>query len=252
MDIEKYIDDYVSWLRSEITFSKIGEYYEVTTPFLNSCNDYMQLYVKQEDNSIYFTDDGYTINGLEMTGITFTGNRKKQLEGILRQYGVVLDGKELTLKANAREFAQRKHSFIQCMMRVDDMYMLSRGKVTSYFLDDIQTFLDSKQIYCTENVQFPGVSGFNHNYDFLMQRSATKPERLCTAINNPSKSTIGNAIFAWDDTKPSRKKDSKLIVLLNDSSNVPDSIITACANYDIAMIKWSEREKASNIDLLSA
>lgn len=252
MDIEKYIDDYISWLRSEITFSKIGEYYEVTTPFLNSCNDYMQLYVKQEDNTIYFTDDGYTISGLEMTGVTFTGKRKKQLESILRQYGVALDGKELTMKAKPNQFAQKKHSFIQCMIRVDDMYMLSRSKVSSYFIDDIQTFFDSNQIYYTDNVQFNGVSGFNHNYDFLMQRSATKPERLCTAINNPSKSTIGNAIFAWDDTKPSRRNDSKLIVLLNDSSNISDSIITACNNYDISMIKWSEREKKENIELLSA
>ena len=33
MDIQHYIDEYISWLKSEITFSKVGDYYEINTPF---------------------------------------------------------------------------------------------------------------------------------------------------------------------------------------------------------------------------
>ena len=69
MDIQKLINDYTDWLKSEITFEKIGEYYEITTPYLDSANDYLQLYVKQEDNQILFTDDSMTINNLKMHGI---------------------------------------------------------------------------------------------------------------------------------------------------------------------------------------
>ena len=29
MDIQKYIDFYVEWLKSEISFTKVGEYYEI-------------------------------------------------------------------------------------------------------------------------------------------------------------------------------------------------------------------------------
>ena len=32
MDIQKLIDEYATWLRKEITFEKVGEYYEITTP----------------------------------------------------------------------------------------------------------------------------------------------------------------------------------------------------------------------------
>lgn len=39
MEIKQLIDDYIHWLKKEITFEKIGEYYEITTPFLNSAND---------------------------------------------------------------------------------------------------------------------------------------------------------------------------------------------------------------------
>lgn len=252
MDIQRYIDEYAAWLKSEISFTQIGEYYEINTPFLDSRNDYVQLYVKQDGNDIYFTDDGYTINDLEMGGFKMTPNRNRQLTSILNQYGVRLIGNELTLKANAKEFAQKKHAFVQCMLRVNDMYLTSRTQVSSYFLDDIQNYFQEKDIYCMENVQFKGKSGYSHNYDFAIQRSKHKPERLCLAINNPNKTALVNTIFAWDDTRPARRADSKLIVLMNDRNSISRGIEDAFANYEIDTIRWSEREKPQNIDLLTA
>lgn len=252
MDIRKYIDEYTEWLKSEITFTKIGEYYEINTPFLDTSNDYLQFYVKQSGSDIYFTDDGYTLNGLEMTGFRMTPNRKKQLTTILNQYGVKLNKNELTLSAPAAEFAKRKHSFIQCILRVTDMYMTSRVKVASYFLDDIHDFFREKEIYCFENIQFVGKSGYSHNYDFAMQPTRNKPERLCLAVNNPSRTALTNTIFAWNDTKPARRDDSALIVLLNDTNSIGRGVEEAFASYEINTIRWSEREKASNIDILTA
>lgn len=250
MDIQKYIDSYAEWLKSEITFTKVGEYYEINTPFLNNDNDYLQFYVKQDANELYFTDDGFTINSLEMTGFSLTPNRKKQLQQILIQYGVQLKRKELTIKAPANQFAQKKHAFIQCLLRVSDMYMTSRSKVGSYFLDDIQSFFQQNDIFCMENVQFTGKSGFYHNYDFAIQRSKEKPERLCLAINNPSKSAMGNALFAWEDTKPSRRQDSKLIVILNDANGIGKGIEDGFENYDVDSIRWSQRSE--KVELLTA
>lgn len=252
MDIQKYIDDYTSWLRSEITFNQVGEYYEINTPFLDSSNDYLQFYVKQDGNDIFFTDDGYTLNGLEMTGFKMTPNRKRQLTTILNQYGVKLNKNELTLFAPATEFAKRKHAFTQCILKVNDLYMTARTKVTSYFLDDIQEFFQAKDIYCFENVQFVGKSGYAHNYDFAIQRTRNMPERLCIAINNPSRTALSSTIFAWDDTKPSRREGSKLIVLLNDSNSISRGVEDAFANYEIDTIHWSEREQPRNIELLTA
>lgn len=140
MNIHQYIDDYINWLKNEITFSKVGEYYEINSPFLDEKNDYMQFYVKQSGDDIYFTDDGYTINELEAIGVPITGNRKKQLSMILNQYGTKLIGKEITLTAPAKEFPQRKHLYVQCLLKVNDLYLTSRVKTNSYFLDDIQNF----------------------------------------------------------------------------------------------------------------
>ena len=100
MDIQKLIENYTQWLKSEITFEKIGEYYEITTPFLDNANDYLQIYVKLDNDEIIITDDGAIINGLKMNGLKLTQNRKEHLDKILFQYGVKLDGDALVSKTS--------------------------------------------------------------------------------------------------------------------------------------------------------
>lgn len=252
MDIQKLIDEYAAWLKSEITFEKIGEYYEITTPYLDNSNDYLQIYVRQIGNDIYFTDDGATIKGLKMSGLQFTPNRKTHLQRILYQYGIKMDKDELVAKVPINGFAQKKHMFIQAILRIDDMFSVSKSKVASFFLDDIQEFFEAKEIYYSDSVQFTGISGFAHNYDFLLQRTKNKPERLCQAVNNPNRSNMGNILFAWNDTKPSRKKDSQLVVILNDTKSIARGIEDAFENYDVKVIRWSERNKQESIQVLSA
>lgn len=252
MDIQTLIDEYAAWLKREITHQKIGEYYEITAPYLDNANDYLQLYVRQEGDEILFSDDGMTIHNLEMNGFQFTPARKKYLKHILMQYGVEERKGELRAKAPVKGFAQKKHLFIQAMLRVDDMFALSKPKVASLFLDDVQEFFTEKGIYCAENVQFTGRSGFSHNYDFLLQRNRTQPERLCQAVNSPNRSSMGNILFAWNDTKPARRSDSQLVVILNDQNGIAKGIEDAFLNYDAKVIRWSERDKTENLSLLSA
>lgn len=121
MDIQKCIDDYANWLKKEITFTKMGEYYEITTPFLDAYNDYFQIYVRQDGDNVLFSDDSQTLNSLAMSGFQLTPNRKKQLKNIVSQYGLTLNQNELTLKANIHEFPQKKHMFVQAMIRISDL-----------------------------------------------------------------------------------------------------------------------------------
>lgn len=252
MDIKKYIDEYTSWLKSEITFSKVGEYYEITTPFLDDSNDYLQLYVKQNGDEIYFTDDGYTLNRLEDNGIDLSSARRKQIIYQAQQYGVNLFENELVMKAQANSFPQHKHLYIQCLLKISDMFTLVKGRTVSTFSDQIQSYFSGHDIYYSENIQFTGKSGFTHTYDYMFQRSKNKPERLCVALNNPNKQTTSAAIFTWDDTKPTRRADSKLIALLNDSNKMGKGVEDALSNYGITIIRWSERDEPRNINLLSA
>lgn len=252
MDVQELIDNYAEWLRHEITFKKTGEYYEITTPFLNSANDYLQFYVKQEDNEILFSDDGDIAHDLELNGLSLTSARKKLLKQLVSSYGVQLDGRELVAKGPISMFPQKKHMFVQAMLSVDDMFMTSKGKVSSFFLDDIKQFFQENEIYCADDVQFTGISGYSHVYDFLLQRSKHHPERLCRALNNATKSNMENVLFAWQDTKPVRKTDSKLIVMVNDENPIARGVTEGFQNYGAYVLKWSQRTDQENLKILSA
>ena len=126
MSIQKLIDTYAHWLKEEIVFKKMGEFYEITTPFYNNANDCIQIYIRLEGETVLFTDDGYTLNPLYMTGLQLAPAQKKALDSILRQYGVTLNGNALETKSSIETFAQRKqfvfasnHAcrclFIRCM-----------------------------------------------------------------------------------------------------------------------------------------
>lgn len=252
MDIQKLINDYTDWLNREITFEKIGQYYEITTPFLDEANDYMQFYVKLEDDTISFSDDGYTINRLIMNGLQLKGEKKKELTRILKTFGVSLEGEAIVSSANEKNFPQKKHMFIQALIRVDDLFSNIHTKTKSTFNEDVINFFSKKEIYYSDNVQFTGKSGFAHNYEFLFQRSKNQPERLCRLVNNPNKSNMENILFAWYDTKEERRNDSKLIVVLNDLNPIAKGVEEGFLNYDARVVKWSEKNKAEIVNTFLA
>ena len=143
MDIQKMIDDYARWLKSEITFVRYGEYFELTTPYLDRYNDYFQIYVKREtDGHIVMTDDGYIIGNLRSSGISFrAGSRRNDmLEKIMRNFSVSLDGEAIVTTATAENFPQKKHQMVQAMLSIDDMFEVSPENVKNFFVEDIETF----------------------------------------------------------------------------------------------------------------
>ena len=245
-------EKYISWLEDEITVNKINEYIEVTSPFLDRYNDYLQVYAKLEnDNEIILTDDSYIINNLEISGIDMKSSKRKQLlQSLLNKYSVKLEDNALVTKANIEDFPQKILFLMQAMLNVDDMFMLSQNKVASLFLEDVKNFLDKKDIFYTKDVNFVGKSGFLYNYEYLIQRTRNKPERLCKVINNPTKQNFESTMFMWNDTKETRENNSQLIVFLNDENRIDTNIIEGFKKYNVDTIPWSERDK--HLDKLTA
>ncbi|MBC3901378.1 DUF1829 domain-containing protein [Acetobacterium malicum] len=253
MDIQKMLNEYFDWLKTETTTHQINEYYEITTPFLNHQNDNIQIYVKSNpDGTIELTDDGFTVNTLKAAGLNFTKNRKAHLDRILTKFGFSLKNSEIIGITEQKKFPEKKHMMLQAILAIDDMHNLAKGKVTSFFFDDLVEFFDEQDIYYAEDIQFVGKSGFTWTYDFLFQRTKKKPERLCRAINSPSKAAIEKVLFSWVDTNPVRRDDSKLIVIVNDTDKFSKNALTAFGNYNTDVILWSERNSQKSIDLLSA
>jgi len=255
MDIQKMINDYTAWLRAEITTAAFGEYTELTTPYLDRFNDYMQIYVKQNtDGTIALTDDGYIIGSLISSGMTFKkgSNRQKMLDRIATNYGVSINGEDITTTATANNFPQKKHMMVQAMLAVDDLYVVSAEGVKDLFLEDVETYFNANEIYFSKDFSLVGKTGTIYTYDFHLQRTKEKPERFCRGINKLNLSKRDLTLFNWMDTQEKRGDLSELIVLYNDNNAVSDDVLVGFHNYGIKTVPFSNRQEPSCLHLFTA
>ncbi len=244
-EIQNLIDEYVRWLKDKTTLRQINEWIEITTPYLDRHNDYLQIYAKRKNHGFLLTDDGYTITDLRQSGCSLDSKKRKDLlKMTLNGFGIQLDGDALVVQASTDNFALRKHNLIQAILAVNDLFYLASPIVASLFLEDVTEWLDLHEIRYIPNAKFTGKSGYDHLFDFVIPKSSKLPERLLRAISHPSRDTAESFAWAWVDTKEVRPPDSRACAILNDSEREPSaSILDALRSSDIRPVIWSQREQ---------
>ena len=243
-DCRSLADAYLAWLRDKITVTDVNGVCEITTPFLDRHNDQLQIYVVRQGDQLHLTDDGYIIGDLESSGCLLnTPRRRGLLDTLLNGFGVREENGELIVEGNERDFPKKKHALIQAMLAVNDMFVMAKHHVTHLFFEDVERFLDEREVRYSPNVEFTGRSGFLHKYDFVIPSSKKQPERILRAINRPDRANAQVMIFSWSDTKNVRPPNSKAYAILNDSEGDPSTdVLGAFSQYGIECIPWARRE----------
>jgi hypothetical protein len=244
-EIQRLMDGYHAWLKDKSALREIDQWVEITTPYLDRHNDYVQIYAKQANGGFILTDDGYTINDLEQSGCKLeTRKRQDLLRMTLNGFGVHEEGKSLEVHASQNNFALRKHNLVQAILAVNDLFYLAVPLVTSLFYEDVVAWLEIHDVRYTPKVKFTGKTGYDHLFDFVIPKSRQEPERLIQTINRPNRDTAQAAAFSWVDTKEVRAPESRFYALLNDSDReLSPDVIEALESYDVRPVPWSERER---------
>jgi hypothetical protein len=245
-EIQALIEKYVAWLKHKTILRQLDDSVEITTPYLDRHNDYLQIYAKRDNGGFLLTDDGYIMADLEQSGCPLDSEKRQALlKMTLNGFGVKLNHDHMETRASADNFALRKHNLVQAMLAVNDLFYLAAPIVTSLFFEDVVTWLDVSEIRYTPKVKFTGKSGYDHLFDFVIPKSQRKPERIIRAINRPNKDTAESLVFSWIDTKEVRPADSHAYAFLNDTEGpVPQGVVDALRSYDVASVPWSQREQA--------
>ncbi len=243
-DIQRLLDAYHAWLKDKTVLRQIDQWVEITTPYLDRHNDYVQIYAKKANGGFILTDDGYTIDDLEQSGCKLESRKRRDLlQMTLNGFGVQMDGKSLQVHASQENFALRKHNLVQAILAVNNLFYLAVPMVTSLFYEDVVAWLDIYDIRYTPKVKFTGKTGYDHLFDFVIPKSRQEPERLIQTINRPNRDTGQAAVLSWVDTKEVRAPDSRFYALLNDSDReLSHDVIEALESYDVRPVPWSERE----------
>jgi hypothetical protein len=96
-EMQALIDRYVACLKDKTSLRQVDDWIEITTPYLDRHNDYLQLYAKRMNGGFLLTDDGYVIEDLQQSGCKL--DRPKR-QALLR---LTLGGFGVRLKQNALE-----------------------------------------------------------------------------------------------------------------------------------------------------
>lgn len=243
---DQLVNDYMRWLRERITVEDVDGVCEITTPFLDRHNDHLQICVRLlGDDRLALGDDGYVIRDLRMSGCDIdTPRRRVLLQTILNGFGVRLQGDSLHVESTRQEFAHKKHSLLQAMIAVNDLFVTARPQVAQLFRDDVERFLALNQVRFVPTVKFVGKSGFDHLFDFVIPASSRYPERALRAINNPDRQQAILLVFAKTDTREVRPAEARVVAVLNDvEGRVPEDVVEAFGRYEVETVRWTERDQ---------
>lgn len=245
-EIAALVDGYRAWLKDRTTVRLVHQdWVEISTPFLDRHNDYIQLYARNKSGVYEINDDGYTLRDLEMSGCKLdTPKRQSLLKVTLNGFGVEEEEGILRVRASRDNFSVRKHALIQAIIAVNDLFYLASSTIRSLFREDVEAWLDSAGIRFVPNIQLTGRSGYQHYFDFAIPKSKVEPERIIKAITNPSKDSALAFITAWSDTVEQRPHDAMAFAFLNDNEkSIAGTVISALEQYEITPVLWSDRER---------
>jgi hypothetical protein len=244
-DIEELLDKYNAWLKTSTNLREIDDWVEITTPCIDRHNDQLQIYARRENGHILLTDDGYTIQDLENSGCGIrTPKRQELLRMTLNGFGVKVNDDKLQVTATVDNFPLRKHSLVQAMLAVNDLFYLAEPMVKSLFYEDVVKWLDEADVRYTPKVKFTGTSGYDHLFEFVIPKSRRAPERILCPMNRPSRREAERFIHAWSDTREVRSPQSEAFAILNDQEqSVPAEVPEALQAYRITPVYWNRRDK---------
>lgn len=237
------VENYLSWLRQNIKSEDIENGYHFTLPFLDNHNDHIEIYaIKTSSSEITLTDGGYIINDLEISGVSFDyPARKNILEQTLLNYGVKLEesDKSIYIKTDLQNLPKRKHSLVQCILAISDLYVLARESVQNFFFDDVIAKFRENKVSASPKVTINGKSGYPNNIDILIPTAVG--DILIKTISNPKKDRITSTLFAYNDIRATGRDVKDGVIIYDDREyEIKKDDELAVKNYQTKFVGYSK------------
>lgn len=255
------INEYFEWLRKR-TFVSQDEatgWGVISTPFVGLFNDTIDIFAKQNvDGTIVLSDDGNTLNNLELFGVGFknTTGRKNILDRIKLNYGVSISkDAEITKVVEKADFVQGKHDMLRAILELSDMINLTTHRVSSLFREDVKNLFYQKEMTVTPDFIVSGRSGIRFTFDYLIAKP--KKETVIQVFNNIDRASLATFLFGVDEVKTTREQISEKIfepvAIINDVDNkVRKELLDALKNRNMEYLLWSDHKNPDFLHRLAS
>jgi hypothetical protein len=119
--------------------------YVVNTPLTFEDGDRLSIVLKKEENDWVLTDEGHTFMQLSYDldeSDLQDGNRGEIIDRTLLAHGLRNRQGELILPIEGGRYGDSLYSFVQAVIKIDDIRFLSRERVRSTFIDDFKRLVE--------------------------------------------------------------------------------------------------------------
>jgi hypothetical protein len=128
------------------------ERFIIYTPFMFDDGDHFVIILKSCNGRWCFTDEGHTFMHISYDEVDISkGTRKSIIDQTLLNFHTMNDAGELRINVPGEAFGDALFSFIQALVKISDTTYWTRERVSSTFLEDFRTLMESK-IPCTRRV----------------------------------------------------------------------------------------------------
>lgn len=232
---------YTDWLYNNIEIEVLSNCTEISFPFLDRHNDYLQIYIEKYENGYRLSDDSYTISDLNICDVDILTSdyRKNILNCILKSTNVQIKSEELFIFSDKVNLIKNCNNLLQAMSSVNDMYMLSKPNISKLFNEDVSSFFQTNHVKFKRNYKAKGKSTYNHSFDFLI------PDKniLINTIYEPTKSNIEKTLFECMDIRQRNTCNFQFTIILNDSiKDIKPDVTSALNQYDVHYNNWSNKD----------
>lgn len=250
--------EYINWYKQHLKFESLNDnLIRIDSPFKDNTLGDIVLYAEKNpnDSSITLTDDGYTMYHLELAGVDIKRSKKRHFifKKNLESYGVNFDDttEELYIKSPIEKFSENKHRLLQCLLFVNDMYILSKPNVKNIFTEDVSEVFDKHDIIYTQDIIINGHSGMSHKFEFVIPGKKNSKEKFVKTVSTPNNPLNAKA-FVTDVNQAKavkREKPNEFFIILDDrKKSVNTEVNNLLIESDITPINFTELPQ--KIDLI--
>jgi len=145
MSIESIEQDFHEKVSAKVRLLQEGmERYRVFTPFLFEDGDHLAIVLKKQGSRWELSDEAHTYMHLTYDldeKDLQRGTRQKIISNALSTFQIEDRDGELVLDVQDERYGDALYSFVQALLKITDIFYLSRERVRSTFLEDFQALL---------------------------------------------------------------------------------------------------------------
>ncbi|MFC6170077.1 DUF1828 domain-containing protein [Loigolactobacillus jiayinensis] len=248
MNTNKMLDDYANWLRTQYKIKSIGAADEITTPFVNSIGDNMRIYVQSlSNNRIQLSDDGITIEDLELSGIDLSDSRKSIINNIKRQFSIDQLDDVLSVSGSVNDFPNMKQRLTSAILKVSDLAYTKKSNIDKMFFEEVYKYFETNDFGGLPHYAVEGKSGVKHNLNYVIPARNDKPFKIIDFQNRITKNDVMIGAYKYRDINDSSEYFSKNIaysIIYNDSEmNASDTSQKIAYDSGITIYTWSDKKQ---------